>query len=124
MEEQLKHVGLHAKRWSAVDWRRVAKGEFDREYLKPQGLVADLLEKPLKESNGTVGCYLSHLTALMSASKELRPNDLALIMEDDVSIPDDWRFKMQKALELAPPDWQLLKLSGWGSARVKDVMNR
>jgi len=123
MKEQLKRVGLHAKRWSAVDWRSVAGGEFDREYLEPQGVVEDILEKPFKESKGTVGCYLSHVTALMEASRDLRPNELALIMEDDVSIPDDWRFRMQKALEMAPPDWELLKLSGWGSARKRDLMN-
>jgi len=53
----------------------------------------------------------------------LKPHELALFMEDDVAIPDDWRFRMQKAVDMAPPNWELLKLSGWGAARVNDLMN-
>jgi len=124
MENQLQLAGLQARRWRAVDWQRVARGEFDQDYLKPQGIVPRLFQVPAKEGNGTIGCFLSHVTALIEAAKELGPHDLALIMEDDVAIREDWRFRLQKALDMAPPDWQLLKLSGWGRARAADMVKR
>merc|ERR1719454_100213 len=125
MEAQLANIGLEAHRWRAVDWRLVALGEFDNEYLKPQGIAPALFEKPAKEGNGTIGCFLSHVTAMMEALNHLHgPNDIALIMEDDISIPEKWQYKLQRAVDVAPPDWDLLKLSGWGSARVADLMNK
>lgn len=126
IEQMLADRGLRARRLSAVDWKQVADGDFDREFVTPQGIVPDLLERAkdkVKELYGTIGCFLSHVGALTQASKELQPDDLALIMEDDVSLPEDWRFRMQVAVEMAPKDWELLKLSGWGSARLEDMTN-
>jgi FkbM family methyltransferase len=125
MEEQTRKVGLTAQRWRAVDWRRVALGEFNKDYVRVQGLQEDLLKKPGKEGNGTIGCYLSHLQALMQAGSVLHAdNEVALLMEDDVAIPDNWQGKLQKVVDQAPQDWELLKLSGWGTARVSDLVNR
>jgi FkbM family methyltransferase len=124
METQLHNVGLSAQRWRAVDWMQVARGDFDRDYVKKQGLSPDILTKPAKEANGTIGCFLSHITALEEAAKEKErrgQNDYLLMMEDDVGIPDDWEFLLQKAVENAPMDWELLKISGWGSARDGDL---
>merc|ERR1740138_1251941 len=111
MELMLENTGLRARKFTAVDWRRVSDGEFDRDFVTPQGIVPEMVEKKSKELYGTIGCFLSHVGALTQASKEIRADYLALIMEDDVSVPEDWRFRMQVAVEMAPPDWELLKLS-------------
>merc|ERR1719247_1900284 len=70
MESQIKSVDLHAQRWNAVTWDRVAHGDFEDEYVKPQGICPEIKamiadQKTAKGGFGTVGCYLSHLTALI-----------------------------------------------------------
>jgi GR25 family glycosyltransferase involved in LPS biosynthesis len=124
MEYHLETAGLSARRIAAVDWRRVVVGEFDREYVIPQGIHEALRQKPVKEGNGTIGCFVSHIAALERASKEIAPDEVALVLEDDVSIPEDWRFRLQRTVDQAPPDWELLKVAGWGDARATDLVNR
>jgi GR25 family glycosyltransferase involved in LPS biosynthesis len=80
-------------------------------------------EKTAKEAFGTIGAFLSHVTALVEASKKLKPHDIALIMEDDVSIPEDWKKQLQSVVDKAPSDWDLIKLSGFGAHRLADLVN-
>jgi len=126
MESQLKSVDLHAQRWNAVSWESVAHGDFDNDYLKPQGISVDLENKTAKSPEkrfGTIACFLSHVTALIEASQNLQPDDIALIMEDDMAIPANWKTQLQIVINRAPKDWQLLKLSGFGAHRITDLVN-
>jgi GR25 family glycosyltransferase involved in LPS biosynthesis len=105
----------------------VEAGDFDVEFVKRQGIDPVLFDRKKhteEEANGTIGCFLSHTLALLQARKDLAPDDLLLMMEDDIVIPADWRLRMQAAVDQAPKDWQLLKLSGWGTARAQDLVSR
>jgi GR25 family glycosyltransferase involved in LPS biosynthesis len=124
----MKSVDLHAQRWSAVTWESVAHGDFEDEYAKHQGICPEVKamiadEKTAKRGFGTVGCYLSHLTALINASKQLQSHEFVLMMEDDVIIPQDWKNKLQSLLDEAPKDWGSLKLTGFagGVRRLADL---
>jgi len=128
MESQMKSVDLHAQRWKAVTWERVAHGEFEDEYLKHQGICPEIKamiadQETAKRGFGTIGAYLSHLTALINASKQLQPHEFVLMMEDDVIIPQDWKKKLQSLLDGAPKDWGSLKLTGFtqGARRLADL---
>jgi GR25 family glycosyltransferase involved in LPS biosynthesis len=126
METELNSSGLHAQQWPAVDWEHVAHGNFDADYLVPQGISRSVLDRnmPAKQGNGTIAAFLSHVTALIEASKRLQPDDLALIMEDDINIPKDWESNLQNVVDEAPEDWELLKLSAFGTHRLADLVNK
>jgi FkbM family methyltransferase len=127
MESELREAGLSARRWSAISRERVEAGEFDEDFVKRQGVDPVLYDRRRhteEEANGTIGCFLSHTLALLEASKELAPDDLLLMLEDDLRIPVDWRMRMQAALDQAPKDWQLLKVAGWGNSRRADLASK
>jgi len=129
MEEQLAQYWVNAERYDAVDHTRVDAGEFDEEYILRQGLSDRLRLDTIDDRilgrhvrNATVACFLSHTTLLQRLQDrgELGPDDLAVILEDDVSVPVDWVSRLKAVLKVAPVDWSLLKVSGWGSARDED----
>jgi len=128
MENKLGAAMMSAERVVAVDHRRVDSGEFDKDYVLAQG-VAEHLNDPTESSiasyrNGTIGCYLSHLSLLERLQKARLGNQtIALILEDDVSIPDTWVPQLKAVLAAAPQDWTVLKVAGWGSARDGDEVH-
>jgi GR25 family glycosyltransferase involved in LPS biosynthesis len=124
MEQQLHYTGFPAKRFSAIASSRVAAGEFNKDYLHPQGLDESTLQKSEGVAHATAACFISHVELLKRLSKELKPQDVGLIMEDDVVIPTDWSAQIQAAIRGAPKDWHLLKVSGWGSGREEDIVSQ
>lgn len=122
MEEQLLQSGMLAERLSGVAPDKVATGDFDEEFIKPQGVRSRIKELVPDSQHRVIGCFLSHVMALMQAHAKLGPDEIALIMEDDVKVPADWKSKVQLALEDAPEGWALLKISGWGNARESDYV--
>jgi GR25 family glycosyltransferase involved in LPS biosynthesis len=123
MESQFFRTGFNAQRLRAVDSTRVALGEFNQD-LSAQGLDPFFSQLTEQGRSSSIACYLSHLQALMEAEKVLHGQDeVALIVEDDVLIPDGWQAELQKIVDQAPQDWALLKLSSAGEARVSDLAN-
>lgn len=120
MNASLERTAMPAQRFAAIEAAEVASGAFDNEFVKRQGLA----DRVMKFSEDTrfhiVGCFLSHVKALQKAQSQLKPDDLALIMEDDVVVPSNWKYMMQVALADAPANWSLLKVSGWGNSREVD----
>eukprot|EP00928_Gymnodinium_smaydae_P087332 TRINITY_DN71603_c0_g1_i1.p1 TRINITY_DN71603_c0_g1~~TRINITY_DN71603_c0_g1_i1.p1 ORF type:complete len:574 (-),score=130.76 TRINITY_DN71603_c0_g1_i1:29-1750(-) len=69
-----------------------------------------------QEGIGTVGCAAAHLRAQKLAAKLAsgfaKPKPLALILEDDVLVADDFAVKLRRLLaEETPCDWQVLALT-------------
>lgn len=129
MEEQLRKAGLTAQRFAAIDGKRVAAGEFNAKFLKPQGLKKETSERLLAEDpkkkilNRTVATYLSHYTVMVKAEEAMRktPDNIVMVLEDDVAVPKDWRATVSAAIAYAPANWTMLKLSGWGQHRSEDL---
>lgn len=119
MELQINETGLPAKRFPAVTFEDVRRGEFD-DVLQTQGVQSSLAALGAS-ANYTVACYLSHLLTLEEASKDMKPDQIALIMEDDISIPKDWRRQLLAVLFAAPSNWTFIKVCGWGEQRTEDM---
>eukprot|EP00747_Dinoflagellata_sp_TGD_P062548 gnl/TRDRNA2_/TRDRNA2_153066_c1_seq2.p1 gnl/TRDRNA2_/TRDRNA2_153066_c1~~gnl/TRDRNA2_/TRDRNA2_153066_c1_seq2.p1 ORF type:complete len:365 (-),score=60.67 gnl/TRDRNA2_/TRDRNA2_153066_c1_seq2:54-1148(-) len=125
MEQQLKAVSLPAVRFEAITGTEVEKGYYDDKYVLRQGRDPRLAEQfPDKThaANNVVACFCSHIELMQKVQQELEPDQLALIMEDDVLIPVDWKSRLEDALSRAPKDWSLLKISGWGANRAHDLV--
>lgn len=126
MEKAVCRSGLPAKRFAAISYDRVSAGEFDNRYLVPQGVDAARMRRFLAEGtqatalNRTVACYVSHAEVLQKLKAELAPEQLGLVLEDDVDVVHGWQQMLSSILEAAPQGWQLLKLSGWGQLREED----
>jgi GR25 family glycosyltransferase involved in LPS biosynthesis len=56
-----------------------------------------------------VACVLSHLSAILRAYNEGRV--IALILEDDAVLAEDFLTKWQDYVNLAPDDWTALQFS-------------
>eukprot|EP00403_Amphidinium_massartii_P012971 CAMPEP_0178431476 /NCGR_PEP_ID=MMETSP0689_2-20121128/31869_1 /TAXON_ID=160604 /ORGANISM="Amphidinium massartii, Strain CS-259" /LENGTH=338 /DNA_ID=CAMNT_0020053393 /DNA_START=10 /DNA_END=1026 /DNA_ORIENTATION=- len=129
MEAQFEKYWVNAERVEAIDHTRVSSGEFDADFVVPQGVADRIMEEATTDGlfaqhirNSTVACFLSHTTLLQRLAEkgQLGSDELALILEDDVSIPIDWVSRLKAVVQAAPPDWSLLKVSGWGSMREHD----
>jgi len=121
MEKELQKSSLVAKRFSAVVPEQVASSKLLAKYVTNQG-ICDNLQKWPTEQNTTVACYISHMEALKQAQRELDKDQVVLIMEDDVSIPINFKSLVKHTMALAPSDWALLKLSHWGFVRPADIV--
>ena len=60
---------------------------------------------------GQLGCYLSHLRLM----EEVRRYDYspAVIMEDDISLCDDFRTRLDAAMLTLPEDWEVAFIGWW-----------
>ncbi|CAE7236555.1 unnamed protein product [Symbiodinium natans] len=62
---------------------------------------------------GTVGCAAAHLRAMWQAASNAHrlEKPLALILEDDVMLEDDFKLKLRRLLRTeAPCDWEVISL--------------
>lgn len=107
------------ERWNHV---RSNLEERDIPHVRIEGVYGDRIELPTPEYNEhkyhvhngkvtnkrEIGCYLSHIKAL----KEFLKTDdaYALILEDDITLPDDIKTIISESLELAE-HWDLLRLT-------------
>lgn len=124
MEDMLTKAALPANRVSAVTTEAISRGDFDEKYVRPQGISAELmLKNTSKIFNKTVACYVSHVETLERAFREMTsPEQVAMVLEDDIEISKNWQATLQSTMDAAPQDWELLKLSGWGMTRSVDQM--
>jgi len=127
MERQARAANLPLLRFPAINRERVNLGEFDKKYVLKQNLSSELLDPVRKKDhvvNATVACYVSHNELLETFQRTLQPNQIGLVLEDDVEIPHNWAELIDNALSCAPNDWALLKVSGWGYSREADLQDK
>ncbi|KAL7550701.1 hypothetical protein ACHAWF_013925 [Thalassiosira exigua] len=55
-----------------------------------------------------VACLLSHLEAIKQAYQD--GQDLALILEDDAALPNNFQYTLSRYMERAPQGWRVLQL--------------
>lgn len=124
METQAEKARMQMHRFKAIDRHSVSLGEFDDKYVLRQGLAKELLEPDREKDhvrNATVACYMSHTQLLEKLQSTMGPSNVAVVLEDDVEIPHNWLHLVKKALDCAPKNWSLLKVSGWGYNRDTDL---
>ncbi len=92
-------------------------------FTRQAGLLGDALPKDVRPffydaagcakttmKRGEIGCYASHLKALMRAATGAL-GSAVLIMEDDLDIVPDLIEVIAKARQAAPKNWDILRLS-------------
>lgn len=107
IERELARLPFHATRINAVDGRDL-----------PSWLLHYFPDED-RLSPGEVGCYASHLQVAQIISAEQVP--LALVIEDDAILEDDFLAVLREAIENLPPDWNFLHLSGKAAHAVKPI---
>ena len=81
VEGRLRALGLRWERLPAIDGRHLAR---DHEALVDRRTQA---ARGLRISPGDIGCWMSHRTAHRMVAEG--PEDMALVLEDDLRIEDD-----------------------------------
>jgi len=98
-----------------IDWFNREQIKKDREERRAKYDQLDPLEK-IKYCNGRLSlgeyaCTLSHLETIRRFSTS--PHDIALILEDDTTMDyaKYWRKSIDKVINEAPVDWEIIQLS-------------
>ena len=68
------------------------------------------LDAPIK-NKGFLGCLDSY-RRLFKLAKDKNLESI-MIFEDDIEVPNDFNFKLEKIILELPEDWDLLYLGGW-----------
>lgn len=108
------------ERVPAVTVHHIKGGSYSHD-IEKQGVHPYLLQLDRQLQERTIACWLSHTLLLQRLSVELRPDETALILEDDAILPSDWLEHIESAERSAPSDWTVLKLCGFGTTREEDV---
>tara|TARA_B100000902_G_scaffold199189_1_gene189911 strand:+ start:3215 stop:4108 length:894 start_codon:yes stop_codon:yes gene_type:complete len=101
------------KRISAVDGSKIVLEEENLLTDKARTEIYDYLDKGYREKHyqltkGGIGCYLSHINVWEQILKD--DVEIALIFEDDTTIPKDIQSKLDAKMKTAPPDWDIMLL--------------
>ncbi len=102
MRQQLEREGASFERFPAI-LGAAMPGQL-RSYFTPEEDGTGFL------SNGELGCYASHL-GVYEAIADGRIPSPALVLEDDVKIPENLLGLMEQILKAAPADWDFIRLS-------------
>jgi glycosyl transferase family 25 len=105
MEAQCARVGIAMRRWPAMPGAALPPAHA-ASFVSPRAGAAWVL------SAGEIGCYASHIT-IWQALVDGRLGDVALVMEDDLRLEDDFALAIRRALAVAAPDWDLIRLSNF-----------
>lgn len=109
MQEQARRAGINLERVPGVAGAAVAERWRD-QFLLPDGCIASPLNA------GEVGCYASHL--LVCSHIVERDLPLAVVLEDDVEVPEDFGQFIDAVPDLLPPAWDIIKLNNHPSRAV------
>lgn len=96
-------VGLRLQRFAAVDGL-----DLDPELSSQFFASGKIPHEPLLAA-GEIGCYASHLRILQRLAAD-EHDDVALVLEDDVHLSDDFVATLEAAIRGAP-DWNIIRLS-------------
>lgn len=100
MSSQLARLGLPFRRFPAIvgnDLPSELSSYFDR---REEGFL----------SAGEIGCYASHLAVYEAIENGSIPGP-ALVLEDDVALPDDFAELLRELLRMLPEGWDFVRLS-------------
>ncbi|CAE7708387.1 unnamed protein product [Symbiodinium sp. CCMP2592] len=101
VSSRLKELGIDFQTVEGVDLTRL--DDYQR------ALQEGLLPKVANGSLGTLGCAAAHFRAMRTAARG--PKALALVLEDDVWLSDDFAAKLRQLVhDEAPCNWQILSL--------------
>ena len=109
-EQFMKYVergGLTVTRWEGVNGKTLTA-----EQAAGYGITPAIYEKHVAQKRlGVIGCYLSHSTLLAHlGSQRCGPNDVHLIFEDDVVLPENYDMKVRQIIDQLPADWDVLQM--------------
>lgn len=106
MKSQFRQQKLAVSWYSALD-----KNTIDEDFilnLKQKGIITNETQiKP--DQYGTLGCFLSH-TQLWKKLYEENAGETFLIFEDDCKLQQDFKKKVNKYMQNAPTDWDMIYL--------------
>lgn len=102
MREQLDRAGVPFERFAGI--YGVQMPDSLRAYFPASEDGSGFL------SHGELGCYASHL-AVYEAIASGKIASPALVLEDDVKLPENLREIITQVLEAAPADWDFIRLS-------------
>jgi len=116
---RLDELGLNYSRADGIDMRR----EGALQKLQDDGLVPSTWNFTTAQAfahtqfnamggiQGTVGCASAHLRAMRTAQDQASGKPLALILEDDVRLADNFTWRLMHLLQHeAPCDWDAISL--------------
>ena len=103
MQQQAERLSFAFERIRGVDGVRGLPGWLTPQFLSSDGTIASRM------SNGEVGCYASHLVVFQEIVR--RGLAAAIVLEDDVTLADDFLDASCKAIGAAPAGWDCIHLS-------------
>lgn len=81
--------------------------------LDEKKLIQDnVLDSSHRLKKGQIGCAMSHIYLLQKLYQTLTDTDYALILEDDVVLPEHVEDKVYTVIETAPRNWDIIYLGG------------
>lgn len=115
MLAKLQLLGMNATRVFGVNLGNPGElEEVQKEGLMPTDFnVAEAQREAAKDMGGitgTIGVASAHFRALNAAYDGRKEKPLALIMEDDTELVDDFAIKLWRVLAEAPCDWLAISL--------------
>jgi len=102
---QLKSLNIEAIIMDAVDGQELSKDQLDRKICLPGGWRFGEKFMP-----GEIGCIMSHINALKMA--RMRDWPYVIVLEDDITIAQDFEKRIKLLFKLLPTDWEHAYLSG------------
>lgn len=130
MVSRLRAIGLTAERVFGVDMTKPGMlDEARNEGLVPQDYIIAKAQKKAEEERmggitGTVGVASAHFRALGRAYDGRGKRPLALILEDDTELVDDFSIRLWRLLAEAPCDWAAISLKsrcGFGTCATRHL---
>mmetsp|Transcript_71256 Transcript_71256/g.231523 ORF Transcript_71256/g.231523 Transcript_71256/m.231523 type:complete len:542 (-) Transcript_71256:567-2192(-) len=119
ISKRMAQLGLEISRVGGLDFtlpsaytdaKRSGLIPMDYNYSRAQD-IADTEFQDMHGIAGTMGCVAAHLNAMRYAVARSGERPLTLILEDDVSLEDDFAVKLRRLLEdEAPCDWVAISL--------------
>jgi GR25 family glycosyltransferase involved in LPS biosynthesis len=113
-EASASAAGLTLKKWDAV---KVEEGMQDS--LMEQGIGSLLFKGTKMRFKGAIGCFLAHRGLMRHIADQPHTSQGTLILEDDVTIPPDFKQGLDALVPHLPKDWDILYLDKANPKSIK-----
>lgn len=113
MEDQIRLYNIkNQERIEAIDGQKFLDRDLDGGIVRLSKKYVQFFNNYSKYSLGELGCTLSHILAIRTAYDN--GDDIALILEDDVSLAlvPFWKVSLKDVIQSAPKDWKIINLCG------------
>lgn len=116
---------VRVQRWPLVNISDIYSKEV-RDELKTYSeefLAEYIKELPVQDSSQAISSYISTMRLLREIQKQYpKPNELFVILEDDVQLSPDWEEELLGHMKHLPQDWDVARFVYWGAKRCQDVV--